>query len=141
MTTDFTNPSAPSAPTPSSSGGAKPPSSGLEPNVASLLCYLCGWLSGLIFILIEKDNKTVKFHAWHSLFLNLGFFALYVALTIVSAVLGQIAPVLGMLFGLVVLVLNLAFLVLWIILMVKAYQGLKFTLPIITEMAQKQADK
>ncbi len=141
MTTDFTNPSAPPSPMPSSSGGAKPPSSGLEPNVASLLCYLCGWLSGLIFILIEKDDKTVKFHAWHSLFLNLGFFALYVALTIVSAILGQIAPVLGMLFGLIMLLLNLAFLVLWIILMVKAYQGSRLTLPVITEMAQKQADK
>jgi len=141
MTTDFTNPSSPaSAPTPSS-GGGKPPTSGLEPNVASLLCYLCGWLSGLIFILIEKDNKTVKFHAWHSLFLNLGFFALYVALTIVSAILSQIAPVLGMLFGLIMLVLNLGFLVLWIILMIKAFQGSRLTLPVITEMAQKQADK
>jgi uncharacterized membrane protein len=141
MTTDFTNPAAPaSAPIPSS-GGGKPPTSGLEPNVASLLCYLCGWLSGLIFILIEKDNKTVKFHAWHSLFLNLGFFALYVALTIVSAILSQIAPVLGMLFGLIMLVLNLGFLVLWIILMIKAFQGSRLTLPVITEMAQKQADK
>ncbi len=39
----------------------------LEPNVAGLLCYLAAWITGLIFILIEKENKFVRFHAMQSI--------------------------------------------------------------------------
>jgi hypothetical protein len=42
-------------------------STGLEPNVAGLLCYLVGWITGLVFILIEKENQFVRFHAMQSI--------------------------------------------------------------------------
>lgn len=58
---------------PKSSGGT-----GLEPNVAALLAYLFGWLGGLIFYLIEKDNKFVRFAAMQSILLNVAMFALWI---------------------------------------------------------------
>jgi uncharacterized membrane protein len=100
-------------------------SSGLEENVASLLCYLFGWVSGLIFFLLEKDNKTVRFNAMQSIVLfggcNLLIFIL--GITVVGAIL---IPVVGLLS-----------LVLWIVLMIKAFQGQTLRLPGIKDIAEK----
>jgi uncharacterized membrane protein len=38
---------------------------GLQPNIAGLLCYLLGWITGIIFLIIEKEDKFVKFHAYN----------------------------------------------------------------------------
>ncbi len=101
-------------------------STGMAPNVAGLLCYLAGWITGLIFFLIEKENRFVRFHAMQSIITFGG-------LTVLFTVLGFI-PVIGwMLFPIV----GLVQLVLWILLMVKAYQGERFKLPVIGDMAEK----
>jgi len=99
-------------------------STGMQPNVAALLSYLFGWITGLIFFLIEKENKFVRFHALQSL--------------IVFAILNIIimVPVIGWMLVPVVSVLGL---VLWIILMIKAYQGEKFKLPVVGDIAEKKA--
>jgi uncharacterized membrane protein len=117
-------------------------SSGLDANLAGLLCYLFGWVSGLIFFLIEKDNKFVRFHAMQSILLNVALIALYVVSGILTAILFFV-PVLGKmligLIGIIMAIAPLAFLGLAILLMVKAYQGEKFKLPIIGDMAEKNA--
>jgi uncharacterized membrane protein len=117
-------------------------SSGLDPNLAGMLCYLFGWVSGLIFFLIEKDNKFVRFHAMQSILLNVALIALYVVSGILTAMLFFV-PVLGKmlisLIGIIMMIVPLAFLGLAILLMVKAYQGEKFKLPIIGDMAEKNA--
>jgi len=95
-------------------------STGLEENVAGLLCYVLGWITGLIFFLIEKDNKFVKFHAMQSI-ITFG------ACTILSFI-----PVINWFIGIIALVL-------WILLMIKAYQGIKFKLPVIGDLAEKWA--
>jgi uncharacterized membrane protein len=95
-------------------GGAS--SSGMQPNVAALLAYLFGWIGGLVFILIEKENKFVRFHAFQSLFLSGAVFAVYIALTIMAAIIGSIV-------GILILVVWLGFAVAWVFLMIKAYQG------------------
>jgi len=118
----------PSAP---SSGGT-----GLAPNVASLLCYLCTWVTGLIFLLIEKDNKDVKFHAWQAIFLGIAVFVAYLVIMIVGFI-----PYLGIVAMILNLVVWLGFLVVWIIAMIKAYQGTKWLIPIIGPMAEQQANK
>jgi uncharacterized membrane protein len=101
-------------------------STGMNQNVAGLLCYLVGWITGLIFFLIEKDNKFVRFHAMQSIITFGG-------LTMLFMVLGFI-PVLGwVLFP----ILGIVQLVLWILLMVKAYQGELFKLPVIGDLAEK----
>jgi uncharacterized membrane protein len=103
-------------------------STGLEENVAGLLCYVLGWITGLIFFLIEKDSKFVRFHAMQSIIV-------FGVLSVVSIVIGWI-PIIG--WGISGLISLLA-LVLWIVLMIKAYQGEKFKLPWAGDLAEKQA--
>ncbi len=102
-------------------------STGLEENIAGLLCYVLGWITGLVFFLIEKENKFVRFHAVQSIIV-------FGALTVVSMVLGMI-PVIN----LVTPIIGLLGLVLWIILMIKAYQGQKYKLPWAGDLAEKYA--
>lgn len=103
-------------------------STGLEANVAGLLCYVGWWVSGLVFILIEKESKFVRFHAIQSIYV-------FGVLTIAMIVLSWI-PVLGVVLTSLIWVLGV---VLWIILMVKAYQGAKFKLPWAGDLAEKKA--
>ena len=102
-------------------------STGLEANVAGLLCYVLGWISGLVFLLIEKENKFVRFHAMQSIIV-------FGVLSVASIVLGWI-PVLNLVIVPLISVLGL---VLWIVLMVKAYQGEKYKLPWAGDLAEKQ---
>jgi len=101
-------------------------STGLDENVAGLLCYVLGWVSGLVFILIEKENKFVRFHAMQSLIV-------FGALTVTSFILSWI-PVIG---DLLAWVIGLLGLVLWIVLMIKAYQGATYKLPWAGNLAEK----
>jgi uncharacterized membrane protein len=101
-------------------------STGLEDNIAGLLCYVLTWLTGLVFFLIEKDSKFVKFHAMQSI-------VTFVSLMVICWILNVIPLIGGLLAGLV----GLLMLVLWIILMIKAYQGEKFKLPFFGDLAEK----
>jgi len=103
-------------------------STGLEANVAGLLCYVGWWVSGLVFILIEKESKFVRFHAIQSIYV-------FGVLTIAMIVLRWI-PVLGDVLAGLIWVLGV---VLWIILMIKAYQGAMFKLPLAGDLAEKKA--
>ena len=100
----------------------------LDENVAGLLCYVLGWISGLVFFLIEKRNKFVRFHALQSIIV-------FGVLTLASIVIGWI-PVIGLVINSLIWVLAI---VLWILLMIKAYQGEKFKLPWAGELAEKNA--
>jgi uncharacterized membrane protein len=103
-------------------------STGLDENVAGLLCYVLGWISGLVFFLIEKENKFVRFHALQSIIV---FGVLFLAAFIIGLI-----PFIGTVISWLISVL--AF-VLWIILMIKAYQGEKFKLPWAGDLAEKNA--
>jgi uncharacterized membrane protein len=103
-------------------------STGLDENVAGLLCYVLGWISGLVFFLIEKENKFVRFHALQSIIV---FGVLFLAAFIISWI-----PFIG---GLISGLISVLALVLWIILMIKAYQGEKFKLPWAGDLAEKYA--
>jgi uncharacterized membrane protein len=123
-----------SAPTP-----AAPASSGLSNNVVGLLCYLFGWLGGLIFLLIEpyKNDKTIRFHAFQSIFFCVALIGVYIVMFVLGIILGVIH--LGLLLIPLWLVLWLGIVVAWVILMVKAYGNQIFKLPIIGDLAAKQA--
>ncbi len=112
-------------------------STGLEANIAGLLCYVVGWVSGLVFILIERQSNFVRFHAIQSIYTS-GI------LTIVAIVLSWIfgwMPIIG---PIIVVVLYLLILVLWlilcVILMIRAYQGEKFKLPLVGNWTEKTAN-
>ena len=103
-------------------------STGIQANVAALLSYLLGFITGIIFYLIEKENKFVRFHAMQSI---ITFGALFVAGVVVGFL-----PVMGLALLPVLWVLEV---VLWVILMIKAYQGELFKLPVIGDMAEKNS--
>ncbi|GGA72543.1 DUF4870 domain-containing protein [Ornithinibacillus halotolerans] len=102
-------------------------SSGLDENLAGLLTYLVGFITGIIFLLIEKDSRFVRFHALQSIFVSVGLFVLNIILSFI--------PIIG--WGISLLIAPFAF-VLWIFLMIQAYQGKWFKLPVIGDMVEKQ---
>ena len=102
-------------------------STGIQPNVAGLLCYLAGFITGIIFFLIEKENKFVRFHAMQSIITFGGLFVLGIVIGVI--------PVIGLMIGSLIWIVNF---ILWIILMIKAYQGEEFKLPFVGDIAEKQ---
>jgi uncharacterized membrane protein len=112
-------------------------SEGLAENVAGLLCYVLGWLTGIIFILIDK-RPFVRFHAAQSI-------VVFGALTVLKIGLGIIMGVGGFvgfgLWAMISMVLGLLGLVLWILLMIKAYQHELFRVPIAAPIADGIAGK
>jgi uncharacterized membrane protein len=129
----------PEAPTPPPPPTAKS-GTGLDPNVAGFLCYLAGWITGLIFYLTEKENDYVRFHAMQSIIFSVGLFVVYIGLVIVQTILSFI-PYIGWLISLVLtlawVVVGIGAFVFWIILMIKAYQGERYKLPVLGDMAEK----
>ena len=102
-------------------------STGLEANLAGALTYVLGPITGILFLVLEKESKFVRFHAMQSTIT-------FVALFVISLVLGMI-PILG---WLLLLPFQLLVLVLWIFLMFKAFKGEKFKLPTIGDLAERQ---
>lgn len=124
-----------------SAQGASSPSSGLAPNVASLLCYVCGFITGIVFLVIEKDHKDVRYHAWQSIFLTIAAFTVLLAVSILNAIVGAISTILGALIDILNPVAALGFFILWVVCLIKAYNGERYQLPIIGPLAEKQAMK
>ena len=122
----------------------------LEENVASALSYVLFWLTGIIFYFLEKENKTDRFHALQSIIT-------FIPLWIIAWIVGWIgAPKVAYggygWWGTGVTVdpgipallwaswgVNIKMFVLWLILIIKAYQGEKFKLPIVGDIAEKHA--
>jgi len=98
---------------------------GLPKNTAAALSYVLGWLTGIVFLLIEKD-PFVRFHAMQSV-------TTFGLLTVFSLI-----PIIGWLLSPVFM---LAGFILWLVLIFKAYQGEKFKLPVIGDFAEKQVEK
>ncbi|MBI2340613.1 MAG: DUF4870 domain-containing protein [Deltaproteobacteria bacterium] len=116
-------------------------STGLAPNVASLLCYICTFITGIVFLIVEKDNRDVRFHAWQAIIFGIAMLVVQIALSILGAILGAVASVLGAIIAILAPVVWLVFFIFWVICMIKAYQGERYKLPILGDMAEKQAAK
>jgi uncharacterized membrane protein len=111
---------------------------GLPSNVAGALCYLAGFITGIVFLVLEpyQGDRFVRFHAFQSISLNVAWVALYVAVGIASASLpGALRSV-----SLIVnSLLSLAVFLLWLFLMYKAYSNDRFKVPVIGDLAERQA--
>ena len=103
---------------------------GLDENITGLLCYVLGWVTGIVFLVLEKENKFVRFHAVQSL-------ATFLALFVISIVVGMI-PFIGWIISILIAPLGV---ILWILLMYKAFKGEKFKLPIVGNFAEEQISK
>ena len=104
-------------------------STGLEKNVAAGLCYALGWVSGLIFLLIEKEDEDIRFHAMQSIVVFGGLNILQIALTI--SLIG--IPLLA--------IIAIVGFVLWILLVIKGFQGEKYKVPFAGDIAEKWASQ
>ena len=103
---------------------------GLDKNVACMMTYVLGWVSGLVFFLMEKKDKEVRFHALQSIIA-------FGAITVIQIVISRL-PVVGWALSPVI---SLGTLVLWLVMLIKTYQGEKIVLPIIGPIAEKEASK
>src|SRR3990167_3281852 len=119
--------------------GSPSQGSGLSPNIASLLCYICMPITSIIFMLIEKENKDVQFHAWQGTTFGVGYIVTIIAVEILSAILGAAISFLGVLIGWLVYVICPMAIVIWIICLVKAYRGERWKIPYIGDFAEKKA--
>ena len=114
--------------TPSTSGG-------LTPNLAGALSYLLGPVTGIIFLVLERTNNFVRFHAMQSTVLGVVWIIVSIALSVLSG----IVPVIGWIFGLLIsVVLGIGGFILWLLLMWNAYQGKEWELPVVGPFARKQ---
>jgi len=115
--------------------------SGLEENLAGTLCYAGWWLTGLIFFLIDKRPR-VRFHAAQSIVVFGGLSILYYIVgRIFFGTLGPAGYGLFSVASLLLDVIGLIMFVLWIVLMIKAYQGEKLRIPVAAEIADGIAGK
>jgi len=105
---------------------------GMEPNVAGLLCYILGWVTGLIFLLLEKENQFVRFHAMQSIVTFAAFNAVLIVLSILEWL-----PLIGVLFLVLNVLAGILAFILWVVLMVKAYQGERYKLLWAGDFAEK----
>lgn len=115
---------------------AGPTSMGLEQNVAAGLSYVLGWVTGLVFFLMEKQNRFVRFHAMQSILFFGGLTVVDIVLSIAANIPGLYLLTLctGPLVGLVALVG-------WIVLLINSFQGKYFKLPVIGDYAEKYANQ
>jgi uncharacterized membrane protein len=110
-------------------------SGGLTPNLAAALSYLLMPLTGIVFLVVEKTNAFVRFHAMQSTVLGVAWIVFWIGLTILTS----LVPVLGWIVGfLISIVLWLGGFILWLLLMWNAYQGKEWELPVVGPFARKQ---
>jgi len=113
---------------------------GLAPNVASLICYIpccIGLIASIVFIITEKYNRLVRFHAMQSIIFHAALIGLGIVINIVSIVVSQVSGALGALVGLFSWIIGLITLAVSILLMIKANAGEMYKLPTIGDMAER----
>ena len=101
-------------------------STGLDENVAGFLCYLLWFITGIVFLVVEKNSSFVKFHAKQS---TIAFLILFVIILILGWI-----PIIGIL-------IVISSLILWLILMIKALRGERYMLPIVGKMAEEKTGR
>lgn len=122
---------------------------GFSPKVAALICYVWIPMTSVLILITEKQNRTVRFHAFQSFFLGLSVFAASIVLSVVIGILTLIAGVISPYAGLVVSVISLlvwlviaaALIAVWFLCLVKAYGGGIYKLPLVGNYAEKMANK
>ena len=126
----------------SASGGASAAApAGIEENVAAALCYLVGVLTGILFLVLEPYNRNpvIRFHAFQSIFVWIGAMVVGMGISILSYPIAAL-PIIGWLIDILLwLAFSVGIVVLWLLLMYKAYNKERFVVPVIGEWAEKQA--
>lgn len=113
---------------------------GMAPNVAGMLCYfpLCciGIIFSIVAVVVEKQSRFVRFHAFQSLLVHAALIVVVVAMQVFSFVLAAVSGLLGLLFALLFGLVGLGILGAMIFLMIKAYNNEEYGLPTLGQMAK-----
>jgi uncharacterized membrane protein len=134
-------------PTPGYNPPLAPPAPGVSPtvgmtdNMAGALCYLFGFITGILFLVLAPYNqdRNIRFHAFQSIFLNIAWIALWIVVTIILIPF-RLVPFLGIFLAIILqTVIGLGGFIAWIYMMFKTYNGEKIVLPVVGPMAEKQA--
>lgn len=111
-------------------------STGLNENVEGALAYLLGFITGIVFLIVEKESKFVRFHAMQSTITFAGFWIIGMILSY------ALIPVMGFGFlffgGLLMMLISIVAFITWIVCMYKAYKGEWFKLPVVGDIAEQQ---
>jgi uncharacterized membrane protein len=112
------------------------PQTGLSDTAAGGLAYIT-IIPAIIFLIVAPYNKSpnVRFHSWQSIFLAIAWFVVYVALLVVGRI-----PFIGWFTFILSPLVGLGFFILWIIVLIKAFNGQRFKIPVIGDFAEKQAN-
>lgn len=105
-----------------------------DKNLVAAISYLLGFITGIVILLVEKDDRFIRFHAMQS---TLVFGGLFIITVLLSLVLGRII-LFGVLVNLVNTLLSVLGVIVWIVSMIKAYQGQMFKWPIVGDFAERQ---
>jgi uncharacterized membrane protein len=114
----------------------------LPSNIAAALACI-PLIGGIIFYILEKRDPFVRFYAMQSIILGGAWFLVSIILTIIHAIFASVpalGPILSVLWGLVGLIVHLAFVVIWVIATVKAFTGVRWEIPYIGPVARKQVE-
>ena len=122
----------------SSAAAATVSSPRLRANVVGALCYLVGFVTGILFLVLEpyRHDRFIRFHAWQSIFLSISWVVLHVALYIL---LSTLPWTLWRLTATISSLVSLALFLVVLLTMFKAYSDEQFKLPVIGDLAQRQA--
>jgi uncharacterized membrane protein len=107
------------------------PAASIPENIASAFCYVLGIITGVLFLVLPpySRNRNIRFHAFQAIFFQIAVMVIWVAVGVVfRGLAGFVAPI-----------LSIGFFVVWILLILRAYRGEKFVLPVIGPMAERQA--
>jgi len=110
-------------------------------NMAGALCYLFGFITGILFLVLApyNQNRNIKFHAFQSIFLNIAWIVVWIVAVIFSLALHAI-PILGAILSILIhAAVGIGFFIVWLYMMFKTYNGEKVILPIIGPLADRQA--
>ena len=102
-------------------------------NLVAALSYLLGFITGIVILLVEKEDRFIRFHAMQSIVV---FGALFVADIVIGIIVGQIA-ILGVLATVVNTLFTIAAIIIWVVSLIKAYQGEMYKWPIAGDFAEK----
>jgi uncharacterized membrane protein len=120
-----------------------PPAAGssISSNVAALLTYILGFITGIIFLVLEpyKNDKFVRFHAFQSIFLSVAYLIFWFFWSRIWWAIFSGVGFFWIIASLISVLVSLGVFVLWIFLMYKAYNNERFKLPVIGDLAAKQA--
>ena len=116
-----------------------PSSTGLEPNVAAGLAYLAGPFSGILILLVERANSYVRFHAWQAVVGLGGLGALAVGVLILSFLTLLLSPFVFTVMYRLSEAIAVAWVVAWVICLVKAFTGHAWKMPVLGRYAEQLA--